>query len=145
MKRKNKGYTVEAKVLADLLACGVAVATPWGDDERYDLIADVNGKLIRIQVKASRTRHNGESFSFSCTRHIYEGVGRYKHVTYEEGSIDYFATVWEGQSYLVPAEECGQEKQLRISPTKNGMKKLVNWAKDYELEKVVDKLRTTGL
>lgn len=145
MKRKNKGYAVEAKVLTDLLACGVAVSTPWGDDERYDLIADVNGKLIRIQVKAARTRHNGESFSFSCTRHIYEGVGRYKHATYEEGSIDYFATVWEDQSYLVPAEECGQEKQLRISPTRNGVKKNVHWASEYELEKVVDKLKTTEL
>lgn len=145
MSRKRIGEIVEAKVLTDLLDCGLSVATPWGDDDAYALIADIDGKLIRIQVKASRTRHNGESFSFSCTRHIYEGVGRYKHATYEEGSIDYFATVWEGQSYLVPAEECGQEKQLRISPTRNGVKKNVHWASEYELEKVVDKLKTTEL
>ena len=145
MSRKRIGEIVEAKVLTDLLDCGLSVATPWGDDDPYDLIADIDGKLIRIQVKTARSRTHGEAFSFCCTRNKYCKNGIWLHQKYEEGEIDYFATVWEGKTYLVPAEECGQEKQLRISPTKNGMKKLVNWAKDYELEKVVDKLRTTGL
>lgn len=144
MKAKKNGYAIEAKVMTTLLEHGVAVSTPWGDDEPYDLIADINGKLYRIQVKAARTRSNGESFSFNSTRNVYQSPGRYKHVTYKKGETDYFATVWDGKVYLVPAEECRQEKQLRIAPTRNGQRNYVNWAHEYELEKVVDKLKTTG-
>lgn len=141
MRRKRIGEWVEAKVLADLLGCGLSVATPWGDDDAYDLIADIDGKLLRIQVKTARTRTHGAAFSFCCTRNKYiRGYG-YKHREYKECEMDYFATWWNGQTYLVPAEECGQEKQLRISPTRNGMKMKINWAKDYGLEKVVDKLK----
>lgn len=145
MRTKKTGTIVENEVELALRKSGVAVSLPRGDDEPYDLIADIKGKLYRIKVKAARTRSNGKSFSINSTRSEYIGPGKHKHIAYKSGEIDYFATVWEGKTYLVPAEECGQEKQLRISPTKNGMKKLVNWAKDYELEKVVDKLRTTGL
>ncbi len=145
MKAKKNGYAIEARVMTTLLEHGLAVSTPWGDDEPYDLIADINGKLIRIQVKASRTRSNGESFSFNSTRNRYIGVGKYKHVTYKSGETDYFATVWKNKVYLVPAEECGQEKQLRIAPTRNGQRTYVNWASEYELERVLDKLRTTDL
>ena len=142
MSRKRIGEIVEAKVMTDLLACGVAVATPWGDDEAYDLVADINGKFVRIQVKASRTRSNGDAFSFSCTRNKYFKNGKWLHQQYEEGETDYFATSWGCKSYMIPASECGQEKQLRIREPKNNMKKYINWAKDYELERVVERLKT---
>ena len=145
MRTKKTGTIMENEVELALRKSGASVSLPRGDDDPYDLIADVDGKLLRIQVKTARTRSKGESFSFCSTRSLYKAPGVYKHVEYEEGTVDYFATVWNGQVYLVPAKECGQEKQLRIAPTRNGMSSYINWAKDYELEKVVDKLRTTEL
>ena len=51
--------------------------------------------------------------------------------------IDYFATSFNGKTYLIPVEECGADKKLRILPTKNGQVRGITWAKDYELEEVV--------
>ena len=143
MRTKKTGTITENEVELALRKSGASVSLPRGDDDAYDLIADIDGKLIRIQVKTARSRTHGAAFSFCCTRNKYFKNGIWLHQKYEEGEMDYFATVWNGQTYLVPAEECGQEKQLRISPTKNGIKSTVNWAKDYELEKVVDRLKTT--
>ncbi len=143
MRTKKIGVIVENEVELALRKHGVAVSLPRGDDELYDLIADVNGKLYKIQVKSARTRSNGEAFSFSSVRNNYKENGKYRHITYKKGETDYFATVWKNKVYMVPAEECGQEKQLRITPPKNGQRTFVNWASDYELERVLDKLRTT--
>lgn len=38
---------------------GVAVSIPFGDSQRYDLIADKDGELKRVQVKTSAYMRNG--------------------------------------------------------------------------------------
>lgn len=145
MSTKKIGTLLENEVELALRKSGASVSLPRGDDEPYDLVADINGKLYRIQVKASRTRNNGESFSFNCTHVKRGGAGTRLNIPYEDGEIDYFATVYKDQSYLVPSRECRLEKQLRIAPMRNKRKYAINWAKDYELERVVDKLMTTEL
>ena len=41
----------------------IPIAIPLNDTQKYDLIADFNGKLQRISVKTSRATENGKSFS----------------------------------------------------------------------------------
>ena len=41
----------------------IPVAIPLNDTQKYDLIADFNGKLQRISVKTSRCTDNNISFS----------------------------------------------------------------------------------
>ena len=55
--------------------------------------------------------------------------------------VDFFATWYKGNVYLIPVEECsGAEKAIRIIPPKNGQIKGINFAKDYLAQEVLKKL-----
>ncbi len=54
MKTTQKGLISEAKVLARLVELGAKVLLPYGHDHPYDIAADVDGRLVRIQVKTAR-------------------------------------------------------------------------------------------
>ena len=65
--------------------------------------------------------------------------GKIVHHHYTKNEIDYFVTTFNGKVYLVPVEECGADKRLRILPPKNGQTRGITWAKDYELEEVISR------
>lgn len=136
MNSKYKGNVTEFESMLAFMKLGYNVLTPYGDCERYDFVVDINGKFIRIQAKTSRTEDDGASFSFSC-RSCNRKDGKVIHHQYTNEEIDYFVTVFNGKCYLIPVEECGGDKRLRILPTKNGQVRGITWAKDYELEEVV--------
>jgi hypothetical protein len=48
---KKKGDLAELKVAADLVARGCELSIPFGEDSSYDLVADYEGRLHRVQVK----------------------------------------------------------------------------------------------
>ena len=133
---KQKGNITELETMLAFMKLGYNVLTPYGDCERYDFVVDVNGKFIRVQAKTSSTEDNGASFKFSC-RSCNRKDGKIVHHTYSNEEIDYFVTAFNGKCYLIPVEECGADKRLRILPTKNGQVRGITWAKDYELEEVV--------
>lgn len=133
---KQKGNITELETMLAFIKLGYNVLTPYGDCERYDFVVDVNGKFIRVQAKTSSTEDNGASFKFSC-RSCNRKDGKIVHHLYSNEEIDYFVTTFNGKCYLIPVEECGTDKRLRILPTKNGRVRGVTWAKDYELEEVV--------
>ena len=62
-----------------------------------------------------------------------------KNIRYNENEIDYFATYWDNECYLIPVQECSVEKTLRFAPPKNGQTKGITFAKDYTLEKQLEK------
>lgn len=51
--------------MAAFYKLGYTVSIPYGENNRYDFIADINTKLIRVQVKSSKTRDGGKSYIFS--------------------------------------------------------------------------------
>lgn len=53
MDTKLKADIAESAVVTELLKRGFNVLKPIGDRLSYDLAIDVNGKLIRIQVKSA--------------------------------------------------------------------------------------------
>ena len=61
-----KGDVTELLVSAYLLKLGYVVSKPLTQDSKYDLIVDINHKLIRIQVKTARSndRTIGKSIKF---------------------------------------------------------------------------------
>ena len=52
MISKEKGNIGEAIILAEFVKRGIQVSIPYGDCARYDLIAEFNGKLNKIQICA---------------------------------------------------------------------------------------------
>jgi hypothetical protein len=45
---KQKGNLTELQCLSAFCALGCNVSIPYGDNSKYDFIADVNGKLLKI-------------------------------------------------------------------------------------------------
>ena len=68
---KMKGQLSEARTLYEFQKYGVPVCVPWGDNERYDLIAEFDGKFNRIQVKTANEEVNGSivCYTRSSTNH----------------------------------------------------------------------------
>ena len=56
---------------------------------------------------------------------------------YTLNDIDFFATIDDGQCYLVPVNECGARKTLRYCYPRNGQKKGISLAENYKLEDMI--------
>ena len=131
---QQKGITTEMYVAAYLLSLGYNVSQPFCQDSKYDLILDINGKMLRLQVKTAReTEHNYITFNCrSTTKNSVTHTSR----KYSSDEIDYFATYWNNKVYLVPVNECSSEKRLHLNPVKQS-----NWSyiEDYDVEEVLKK------
>ena len=138
---KMKGQLSEARALYEFQKRNIPVCIPWGDNERYDMIAEFNGKFNRIQVKTSNEVVNGaiNCYCRSSTNHTTN-----KNLTTYIGDVDYF--VFVNQTYdliaIVPIEEIGDKKQirLRIQPTANGQTTNVRFFSDFSFEKMFDNI-----
>lgn len=136
MNNKMKGEFSEARVLYEFQKYNIPVSLPWGDNQRYDMIAEFNGKLNRIQVKTSNEEENG---AIKCYCRSSKNHTTNKKCDKYIGEVDYF--VFYNQTYdklaIVPMEEIGEKSTitLRLEPTKNGQNKGVRFFKDYEFEK----------
>lgn len=103
------------------------------------MIIDIKGKLFKIQVKTSSIKDkNAIKFSCRSTRVNCSGT---KSIRYQAQDVDYFATYWNNQCYLVPFNECPVEKTLRFKPPESGQLKGITFAKDYTLEKQLAKIK----
>lgn len=136
MNSKQIGNITELETMLAFIKLGYNVLTPYGDCERYDFVVDVNGKFLRMQSKTSSSDDDEASFSFSC-RSSHRKEGKTVNYKYNSNEIDYFVTYFQNKCYIVPVEECGCDKRLRLLPPKNNQTRGVCWAKNYELEEVV--------
>ena len=131
----QKGITTEMYVAAYLLSLGYNVSQPLCQDSKYDLIVDVDGKLLRLQVKTSRET-SSNSIEFNC-RSTTTNSQYNKSRRYSPTEIDYFATYWNNKAYLVPISECSTTKRLHLDKPKQS-----NWPyiEDYSAKEVLEKL-----
>jgi hypothetical protein len=137
MNSKHIGNITEVECMLAFMKAGYNVLIPYGDCERYDFVVDVNGKFYKIQVKTAHSLDDENSgFIFSC-RSSHRVNGKTVNEKYLADEIDYFATIFNGQCYVIPQKECGAEKRLRLTPPKNGQTRGVSFAKDYELEVII--------
>lgn len=88
---KDKGDIGLTKVIADLTENGFIISLPISEHQQYDLIADYEGKLIRIQIKYRSLSINNKTISFSCkTSHV--GLnGKSILRKYEKNDFDLYA------------------------------------------------------
>jgi hypothetical protein len=50
---KSIGETSEAVVLAEFIKAGFPVLLPFGDNQRYHMVVEVYGRLLRVQCKTA--------------------------------------------------------------------------------------------
>lgn len=132
-KRNTKlvGDISEARVIVALTEAGYLISKPFGENARYDLVADDGERLLRVQVKTGRFRNGVIRFS-CCSSHAHRHGGMRPYF----GEIDLLA-VYCPQTrkvYLLPESALvATVGHLRIAPTKNNMSKYIRWASEYEL------------
>jgi hypothetical protein len=128
---KSIGDISESRVLAALTGAGYLVSRPFGENCRYDLIADDGERLHRVQVKTGRLR-NGV-IVFNCySSHAHRGGPMRPYF----GQVEYLAVYCPQNEkvYLLPEQELtASTAHLRVSPTRNNMAKTIRWAAQFEL------------
>ena len=134
---KKKGNITELEVMNYVTKLGYQVSIPFGDRARYDQNWDVEGKLLKIQVKSSALSKDGTYLEISC-KSTNRVNGKIVSKTYTPEEIDYIASFHNGKCYVIPITEiAGKSKILRIEPPKNGQIININWAKEYEVENML--------
>lgn len=134
------GEITEQQVVIEFLKLGYLISKPLVQSSKYDFIVDINHNLYKIQVKTSTPKEENSYIEFSTSTSHTNTKGTI-NLSYSEDDVDFFATIYEDQCYLVPYSACGKRMQrLRLVPTKNNQTKGVVFAKDYHLENVVKTL-----
>jgi len=134
MNSKRIGNISEANVLAKFVELEIPVLLPFGDDERYDMVINLNNMFYKIQVKTG-TYKNGYIIINTCSTYGHRGK---KRKYYTKDDIDFIVGYcsFNKKCYLLTNFK-SSSIVLRLSPTKNNQKKGVNFAIDYELEKKI--------
>lgn len=131
---KQLGDLAELKVACDLRERGCAISIPFGEDCDYDLIADYEGVLHRVQVKF--TRSDGERVAIRCGSHSLTNGKVRKTKRYTAAMVDWIVAYDASteRCYYCPSTELGTGRailHLRLTPARNGQRLRVRNALDY--------------
>jgi hypothetical protein len=132
---KKKGDLAELKVAADLVARGCKLSIPFGEDCDYDLIADYEGRLHRVQVKY--TESDGQVIVVRCRSHSLTNGKVRRTKIYTAAMIDWIAVFdantdrcYYVASWILGVDGCGGLR-LRLVPARNGQALRIRPAEDY--------------
>ena len=146
LETKLKGNLTEMECMTAFMELGYQVSIPFGEDSRYDFIADVNNRLYRIQCKTSSLVYDTENpeivvaIKFKTCRQSGNCSKTFTRTKYTKEEIDFFATSYNKKCYLVPVEECSVEKTLRLIPPKSGRLQGISFLENQELSEVLKSL-----
>lgn len=98
----NLGF---GKAIEYFTSHNITVALPLNDTQKYDLVADFNGSLQRVQVKTSRYSRTGTSYEVLLKNCGGTSKGS-KIRLFDNTSCDYvFVLTGNDKMYLIPASE----------------------------------------
>jgi PD-(D/E)XK endonuclease len=131
---KRKGDLAELKVAADLMERSCSLSFPYGEDCDYDLIADFEGRLHRVQVKY--TESDGCVVTLRCRSHSLTNGKVRRTKLYTASMVDWIAVYDRTTNgcYYLPSGELGTGRStlhLRLKPALNGQRLKIRNAVDY--------------
>jgi len=135
MNTKTKGQITEASVALALLRKGKTVLTPYGENQRYDLvIEEASGEFKTVQCKTGKVLRGCIVFNlYSVIRD--KDTKKYKKVKYGS-TVDYYGVYCNAtdKCYLVPPSEiAGTYGYLRIEERLTNGGGESRYAKDFEI------------
>ena len=129
------GEITEREISIEFLKLGILVSKPIIASSKYDFVIDINNHLYKIQAKTS-TYKNGCIFFETSTSHT--NTKCTIHQSYAPTDVDFFATMYQGECYLIPFVECGKRNQsLRLEEPKNNQIKGITYADKYLLKNII--------
>jgi hypothetical protein len=130
---KGIGERSESQILALFLKHGKVVLTPFGDNQRYDMVVDEDGDFIRVQCKTASLVQDGRAFTFAAaSNNWYRGTTRdYK------GQVEVFAVYLPDldKVYIVDVDK-GPKKActVRLKAPRQRTSPRYRWASDHEFD-----------
>ena len=135
---KDVGDRSTLAIMLALRAKGLAVLVPFGENTRYDLVIDDGVKFERVQCKTGRLRGGAVIWNM-CSHYGHHANPKVVRRDYQ-GEVDYFAVYCPETSgvYLIPMADLPIRVRgaLRVDPPKNGQRKFIRFAKQYEIGRV---------
>ncbi len=127
MKKKTQGSFGELLVASAFVRDGWTVSFPFGENTRYDLIAERRGVFLRVQVKCVMPKGGALEVNLrSCNNW---SVRRY---TAHEIDMIAVCDASSRNVYFLPKKELNRSFiHLRLAAAKNGQKKFTRRAEDY--------------
>lgn len=121
---------------------GLTVLRPLCEGRRYDIVIDLEPKLLRVQCKLARRRGGALLVPTKTNRLTPTG---YRETCYTSADADAIAAYcpMSRRAYLLPIGEVAGRSMvhLRLAPAKNKQASGVRWARDYELATAVSRLQ----
>jgi hypothetical protein len=122
-----------------LHSVGYAVYIPFGENTRADYIIDDGNSLSRVQCKTGRLRKGVVVFK-TCSSYAHHSNPASAARDYL-GQVEFFAVYCPETSgvYLIPIEDIASRwtGALRVEPARNGQRRRIRHAYDYEIGRVV--------
>jgi len=111
---QKRGDVGMSMAIAYFTRHGYTVSIPLTDSQDYDLIADLGGALVRVQVKTTTyKRPNGVS---EVSLKTMTGTTKKRiHKTFDQVSCDYlFVVTTEDRMFMIPKDEVAGKTTLAI-------------------------------
>jgi hypothetical protein len=122
-------------IMLALREVGFDLYVPFGENTRADLVIDDGRQLSRVQCKTGRLRKGAVRFAM-CSTYAHHPNPRAIRRDYQ-GEVEYFAVYCPDtrRAYLIPIEHLPlrREGTLRVDAARNGQKRRIRLAADYEI------------
>lgn len=140
----QKGAAAEAAITAAVIQLGLTVLRPLCEGRRYDLVVDLEPRLLRVQCKMARRVRGVLAVGLQTCRYTPKGYVRTSYSAAEIDAIGAYSPEL-GTCYLLPMPAISNRRalHLRLEPAGNNQAAGINWARDHELEPVLERMRAS--
>ena len=111
----------------------IPVSIPLNDTQPYDLIADIDGKLQKIQTKTSRySETNGRTYIVQLKNSGGNRTGTTRIVPFDNTSCDYvFVYTESNKTYLIPSDKINTTSTITVGVKYSEYEVSSNTLKDF--------------
>ena len=133
MTTDQKGAIAELAIQLAATKLGLEVYKPVAEGGRYDMIFDLEWRLLRVQCKWSNRRGGVLVVSCQSARRCAEGFVRRTYTAKEVDAIAAYSLELD-RCFLIPIArvEGRPAIALRLSPCLNNQRRRINWADDFD-------------
>ena len=139
----QKGAVAEAATTTAAIELGFTVLRPLCEGRRYDLVIDLEPELLRVQCKLARQLPGVLAVQLCTNRYTPAGYVSTSYTAIEIDAIGAYSPALH-RSFLVPISEASGRRSvyLRLDAARNNQAQRIKWARDYEFETVVTRMRS---
>jgi hypothetical protein len=115
MNTKKQGDSGMGAAIALFTAKGQTISIPLTDSQDYDLIVEVEGKLLKVQAKTSGYKRRDSSYTVTLETSGGNRSGIGKKKPFDAKKVDLLFILCEnGDEYLIPSEEITNTKTITV-------------------------------